>query len=789
MKDLAKEYRIPDIINSKYQNLSLFPPQMEAVYAGLLTNKNFVIAVPTATGKTLLAELSIIEYFKLNKDKKIIYLSPLRALSSEKFTDFRYLREYDISVQISTGDYDKVNINWKNVNLLITTNEKLDSLIRSNSEKFKQEIGLVIVDECHLIDDADRGPTLEVVITKLRMLNKKIKFLALSATIKNANEIAEWLNATLIESSWRSVPIVQGIATKTGNLYWKDIDLPTKLNIETSLLATLVEQTLLEGGQVLVFTNNRKSTKKLAESLVSTTEKFLIEKDQYELKQLLLDLSKAEFQDSTTQTLQKLLPNGVAFHHAGLANIPRTIIEKAFRLRLLKVIVATPTLSTGVNLPARRVIINSFWRYSNITGTSEPIKAMEYEQMRGRSGRPQYDDKGETIVITKGDEDVQFIKDRYFSPKGIEPITSKLASEPALRMHILGVVATGVISSFVELFKFIKTTFYNFQYKDEYNLEQKIIKIVDFLTESGFIRILEEKIEITSIGKRTALLYIDPLSARRLLDGIVNAVNQPNKDSYFPLLHLFCTVPDIRRLRLRNKDWEKVELILDDNLDNFFVTIPSRVGILFERFLTEIFTAEILRLWIEEEDMAKILDFGNIEVGDLHRIVELGNWISYSAKELLKEFKKSIKYKMAYNIYFSKMSELNNEEIEEKLQDINKKLENVEIRLKYGIKSDLVELVQIKYVGRVRARILAQAGISIKDLPTISAEKLQKMPMFGSYISRLILSQFNEKYAIELKENMEFTNDKTFDNIENTKTVKTRKTKIKDKQKSIREFF
>ncbi|MHA2104521.1 MAG: DEAD/DEAH box helicase [Candidatus Hodarchaeales archaeon] len=789
MKDLTKEYRIPDIINSKYKNLSLFPPQLEAVYAGLLSNKNFVIAVPTATGKTLLAELSIIEYFKLNKDKKIIYLSPLRALSSEKFTDFRYLREYDISVQISTGDFDKVNINWKNINLLITTNEKLDSLIRSNSEKFKQEIGLVIIDECHLIDDADRGPTLEVVITKLRMLNKKIKFLALSATIKNANEIAEWLNATLIESSWRSVPIVQGIATKTGNLYWTDRDLPIKLNVENNILATLVEQTLLEGGQVLVFTNNRKSTKKLAENLVSTTEKFLTQKDQYELRELLLDLSKAEFQDSTTQTLQKFLINGVAFHHAGLANIPRTIIEKAFRLRLVKVIVATPTLSTGVNLPARRVIINSFWRYSNITGTSEPIKAMEYEQMRGRSGRPQYDDKGETIVITKSDEDVQFIKERYFSPKGIEPITSKLASEPALRMHILGVVATGIISSFVELFKFIKTTFYNFQYRDEYNLEQKIIKIVDFLAESGFIRIIKEKIEITSIGKRTALLYIDPLSARRLLDGIVNAVNQRNEDSYFPFLHLFCTVPDIRRLRLRNKDWEKVEQILEDNLDNFFVSIPSRVGILFERFLTEIFTAEILRLWIEEEDMAKILNFGNIEVGDLHRIVELGNWISYSTKELLKELKKSIKYKMAYNIYFSKINEHSNEEIAEKLQDINKRLENIEIRLKYGIKSDLVELVQIKHVGRVRARILAQAGITIKDLPMISAEKLEKMPMFGSYISRLILSQFNDKYALELKENRQFTYDKTFDFIKKTKTVKTTKTKLKDKQKTIREFF
>ena len=176
MKASKNNYSLPSIIKEKYGNLSLYPPQLEAINAGLLSDKNFVISVPTATGKTLLAELSIIEYFKNNKDKKIIYLSPLRALSSEKYNDFQYLKGHNIHVQISTGDYDKTNINWDQTNLLITTNEKLDSLIRSNSEKFQQEIGLVIVDECHLIDDSHRGPTLEVVMTKLRMLNKDILF-------------------------------------------------------------------------------------------------------------------------------------------------------------------------------------------------------------------------------------------------------------------------------------------------------------------------------------------------------------------------------------------------------------------------------------------------------------------------------------------------------------------------------------------------------------------------------------------------------------------------------------
>ena len=792
MKASNINYSLPSIITEKYGNLSLYPPQLEAITAGLLSDKNFVVSVPTATGKTLLAELSIIEFFKSNKDKKIIYLSPLRALSSEKFNDFRYLKGYGIKVQISTGDFDKVDINWDRTNLLITTNEKLDSLIRSNSEKFQQEIGLVIVDECHLIDDTDRGPTLEVVMTKLRILNKNIKFLALSATIKNAIEIASWLDATLIESSWRSVPIVQGVATKTGNLYWSEDKNPINLEVKQDILFCLVEDTLSEGGQVLIFTNNRKSTIKIAEMLTLVTESYLTSKEKSEIQELLLEITKEEFQDATTQSLLKLFKSGAAFHHAGLSNIPRMIIEKAFKLRLIKVIVATPTLSTGVNLPARRVIINSYWRYSNLTGTSVPIKVMEYEQMRGRSGRPQYDDKGETIVLARTDEEVKFIQERYFSAKGIEPVISKLASEPSLRMHLLGVISTGIVFSFEGLFKFIKSTFYNFQYKNELSLEQRVMKIVDFLTDSGFLRIINEKIEITKIGKRTSSLYIDPLSASRLLEGIINAVNKAENLIPFSFLHLFCTVPDIRRLRIRNQDWEKVEQILDDNIDNFFCSVPSRVGILYERFLTETYTAEILRLWIEEEDLAKILNFANIEIGDFHRIIELGNWISYSAKELAKELQYSLKYFESYNMYYGQLNERNGDKLFDLFSKVIEMLENIEIRLKYGIKSDLVKLVQIKHVGRVRARILNKAGITIKDLETISLEELQKLPMFGPYISRLVLSQFNDSYAKELEENKEYIEDYALKNNSmesSTNDFKSRKNKLKDKQKKIDDFF
>jgi helicase len=216
------------------------------------------------------------------------------------------------------------------------------------------------------------------------------------------------------------------------------------------------------------------------------------------------------------------------------------------------------------------------------------------------------------------------------------------------------------------------------------------------------------------------------------------------------------------------------------------------VGIMYERFLTESYTAEILRLWIEEEDLAKILTFANIEIGDFHRIVELGNWISYSAKELAKELRYSLKYFESYNMYFSNLNEKDTAKLFDSFTEVIELLESIEIRLKYGIKSDLVKLVQIKHVGRVRARILNKAGINIKDLETISIEDLQKLPMFGPYISRLVLSQFNDRYAKELEENKEYVEEYVLKNNsqENSlKKGKSRKNKIKEKQKKIDEFF
>ena len=433
------------ILIERYGNVleRLYPPQIDSLAGGLLSDKNLVISFPTATGKTLLAEICFLEYFLKRPKKKMLYLAPLKALSAEKLQDFKYLEKIGIKLRLSTGDYDQEDIDWQNFDLLITTNEKLDSLIRNNPHRFRNDIGLVVVDEIHLLDDFNRGPTLEVAIVKLRMLNVSIKILALSATISNAEELAQWLNASLIQTSWRSVPILEGITIQSDQLFWfpqnKDVQsviIPIKNTIEF-----LIEDTIKAGGQVLIFTSNRKKTEQLSQKVKDIVSTYLSSREHTLLENSLLSLQGSEIKDPAMDLLGSLIPSGVAFHHAGLSSQPRELIESLYRDRLLKVVIATPTLAAGINLPARRVIIESIWRYSELSSRLEPIKVMEYEQMRGRCGRPQYDSRGETIIIVKNRQEFELVKDRYLSNKGSEEIKSKLATENYLSMHILGSIA------------------------------------------------------------------------------------------------------------------------------------------------------------------------------------------------------------------------------------------------------------------------------------------------------------------------------------------------------------
>ncbi len=375
----------------------LFPPQAEAVEAGAIDGNNLVLASPTASGKTLVAELCCLKHV-LDRGTKAVYLAPLRALASEKFDDFqRFIKLVKpngepVNVGISTGDFDSTD-NWLGkYDIIITTNEKADSLLRHRA-KWMQEIGLVVADEVHLLNEAERGPTLEVVLARLMEVNPSIQVLALSATMGNVDEVSEWLKAAYVITEWRPVNLKEGVLLHD-EIHFKDGG-ARKIERKTSNDAVnLALNTVRTGGQALVFASTRKNAASLARRIADEVEGVLSKPAKRSLDTEAKRIESAEEKTQLSTQLANLVRCGTAFHHAGLAGAHRKIIEDLFREGKIKVLTATPTLAFGMNLPARVVIVQDYRRWEAGYG-NYPISVLEYKQMAGRAGRPKYDKNGD----------------------------------------------------------------------------------------------------------------------------------------------------------------------------------------------------------------------------------------------------------------------------------------------------------------------------------------------------------------------------------------------------------
>jgi helicase len=186
---------------------NLRPAQWKAIDAGLFEDKNLLVCTPTASGKTLVAELAILNAIEHDKGM-CVYIVPLRALATEKYKQFRKWHEFKIA--LTSGDVDSDDSYLAEYDLIITTSEKFDSLLRHKAP-WLPKIRVVVIDEIHLLQDPDRGPTVEIVITILRTLLKRLQLIGLSATIGNPQELATWLDAKLVADTWRPVRLDKGV--------------------------------------------------------------------------------------------------------------------------------------------------------------------------------------------------------------------------------------------------------------------------------------------------------------------------------------------------------------------------------------------------------------------------------------------------------------------------------------------------------------------------------------------------------------------------------------------------
>src|SRR2546427_6028468 len=285
--DLGLDPRIVEIL--KKQGIEeLYPPQADAIGPALL-GENLVLAIPTASGKSLVAYLAILA--SILRGGKALYIVPLRALAAEKYEALKDFEPLGIKVGISVGDYDSADPTLEKLDVIVATSERADSLLRHRTN-WLQRLSVVVADEVHLINDADRGPTLEVTLAKLRQVNPSTQVIALSATIGNSEEIAAWLEAEHVTSEWRPVPLKTGVVFDRKITYSDAAVEDVKSDAEE--IAALVDDVIAGGGQALVFVNTRRATEGLAKKLASTVRKRLTPKEKDVLAKLSDDLVAGE---------------------------------------------------------------------------------------------------------------------------------------------------------------------------------------------------------------------------------------------------------------------------------------------------------------------------------------------------------------------------------------------------------------------------------------------------------------------------------------------------------------
>ncbi|MEE8132102.1 MAG: DEAD/DEAH box helicase [Nitrososphaerales archaeon] len=680
---------------------TLYPPQEESVKRGLLCGKNLLVTTPTASGKTLIAMLATAKTI-LDRNAKVVYLTPLRALASEKFAEFKIFENMTkkdgsrIRVMISTGDYDSAMEGLKNCDIIILTNEKLDSIMRHGAA-WIDDVGLFIADEVHLLGNKDRGPTLEMMLTKVKMLQSNAQLLVLSATVTNADEIASWLGCQSIKSNWRPTELIEGVYDY-GSVKLQDGNVISIENTGRGAPIDLAIDSIANGGQALIFAETRKRAVSLAARASELVKRFLSDEEKKTAEEMASAILNGDGSELTL-TLAQLVKNGTAFHHAGLNPSSRQLVEDAFRGGAIKVLTATPTLAAGVNLPARRVVISSITRYDYEYGANVPISVLEYKQLCGRAGRPKYDTYGEAIIVASN-TNAEEVFECYVhgSP---EPLRSKLVDDRAIRVHLLSTIASlpGIKKEEIDLL--FSNTLLAKQYRKS-TINSKVDSALDYLELEEMVKRRGERFTASKLGKRTSLLYIDPLTAVEFKRALSGAKKDTKHTLGFLQIVTDCT-DFYPKLQLRNKDVDEVQMLIDEYEDELFVDLN-------EYDCTRSLLA--LHAWIQEFTDRKIQELFGVEPGDMYRMMETSDWLLYSLYEVAKLLER---------------------------EDLLQEIYTLRKQVKYGIKEEVIPIVSLEGVGRIRARALYNAGYKdIKRIRNASIDELAGVHKIGNSLARKI---------------------------------------------------
>ena len=676
---------IKKIINSTYPYIEEFNPAQKAVIeSGYLDdNSNYIICIPTASGKTVLGVLPALK--TILNGGKAVYAAPLLSIQNEKVKEFKAFEEHGINVGKHPSSAD----------LSVMVFESFDALTRFSWDALR-DVDTLIIDEFHMIGEFTRGPTLEAAITRAKIINPSMRIIALSATLRNIEEIEGWLEGTCVEHDYRPVPLHKEVL---------DAEMFNTKN-KNDVVVKVIEKAIKDKSQALAFVSTRRYTESLATYVSGKINKKINVEQRKRFKEVsekLLEVpkKKGSLPTSTCLKLAEVAEKGVAFHHAGLFNEQKEIIEDEFRKGNILMITATPSLMYGVNLPSKSVVIRDHTRWTS--NGPQPIPVFDYEQMSGRAGRPQYDDVGYSYLIAKTMDEASNLEE-YYIEGDIELTNSKLVdNKDAIYRQIIAQIASSLSKNLDELTDFFGKTLYGYQMNNnpsmalfaEDSLKYELETALQFLLQNGIIRATPEGLKTTEFGNLIARSNYAVETAVKIKE-YISGITTFNEEEF---IYALSETPDLPLISFKGR---KSKDPVRDKL--------SEVGLFAVDIGNPEATTVSLIEWIDERSEYDIENRYNVYSASTRRS-------AYEASRLI--------------IFAKKTSEV--------LGDYSnlKEYDMLSARLYYGVKKDIIPLVVgVKRLGRKRARNLV--NVFGTDLSNVSENELQKIEGIGPKLASKI---------------------------------------------------
>ncbi|PYH89900.1 DNA-directed DNA polymerase theta [Aspergillus ellipticus CBS 707.79] len=742
---------------------------------GLLEGRrHLVYTAPTGGGKSLVADVLMLKRIIENPGRKAILVLPYVALVQEKL---KWLRRIVQDVEKSIDDTDdheayakpyhqrwkklqrsirvtgyyggsRTAASWADTDIAVCTIEKANSLINTTIEECSiGDLGVVVLDELHMLDDEHRGYLLELMVTKLLLLRQNIQIIGMSATLSNTEMLAEWMKAAYFISTYRPVPIddylvyenaIYPAATSRqlfqtisrlksmANTSLMDSMPPHRIirrsnfrelaNPMTNATVALAIDTAAAGYGALVFCGSRQVCQ-LQAAIISEAMPAPSE-DTDELNRrldLLADLRSLP--SGLDPVLEKTLPRGVGFHHAGMTTEEREFIAQAYDQGVLRILIATCSLAAGVNLPARRVIINGARMGRELVGPAM------LRQMCGRAGRKGKDEAGETYLIC-GNSDLQAVCDLLEAD--MPAIESCLAPEKrGLKRALLEAIATGLVSGFDAIKEYVKCTllYLTVEKKLAYSIMHSALQ--ELITEGLLHLNDDESYSPTQLGQAVVASAFSPEDGLFVHEELKRALQAFVMDGD---MHIFYMFTPLQAAGSTPIDWP----IFRDQLDNL------------------------------DESGLRALQFVGVQPGFVNSMVQSGASLKGNTPEQVKQARI---YRRAYAAF--QLRDLSNEvplatianryriprgAVQTLAQQchgfaagivkfchrmgwgmLGAVLDHMRDRLEAGARADLLEMAQVTYVKGWTARLLRENGFrNLRALAEADAKDLVPILMMAN---------------------------------------------------------